>query len=320
MRSGSAPGPWPGLDQHDRRAPPGDVVAERPHLERIVVAPDAARRPTAASASTITLQARLVSWRAGVLGAGLVVGDRQQRDDGRLRRRADRRAPVLVVQVEADPGSTRSRSALSSCPSGVCRCSASRLMSMPCALRRWKRSAPSGLSIGTMCSVSASSSRRTSGVARWRVRYSNRSKSADVAVGSSPCICDQSRTRLRAAADGEVVNRPAFDRPPEHFARDQARRSRGRAAPPAPRRGACVDERRRAGAAGVRPPTSARGRLGSGGGRSCVAAAQAWPSSAHGQQRADTQRGRRAGRDEAWGGGPPARPSVRAGQARACDR
>ena len=54
-------------------------------------------------------------------------------------------------RLNPSTGSTRSRSALSARPSGVCSRSASRLMSMPCALRRWKRSAPSGFSIGTMC-------------------------------------------------------------------------------------------------------------------------------------------------------------------------
>jgi hypothetical protein len=62
------------------------------------------------------------------------------------------------------------------------------------ALRRWKRSAPSGFSIGTTCSVSAPSMRVTAGSARCRRRYSKRSNSADVAVGSSPCICDHSMT------------------------------------------------------------------------------------------------------------------------------
>ena len=89
---------------------------------------------------------------------------------------------------------SRSRSALRARPSGVCSRSASRLMSMPWALRRWKRSAPSGLSIGTTWMVSASSMRANAGSSRWRRNCSKTSKSADVAVGSSPCICDQSRT------------------------------------------------------------------------------------------------------------------------------
>ena len=99
-----------------------------------------------------------------------------------------------LCRLKPITGDTLSRSAFSSWPSGVCRCRASRLMSRPCALRRWKRSAPSGLTIGTMCSVSASSSRAVTGSCRCAVIHWHRSNSADVAVGSSPCICDHSRT------------------------------------------------------------------------------------------------------------------------------
>ena len=68
-----------------------------------------------------------------------------------------------LCRLKPTSGFRRSRSALRARPSGVWSRSASRLMSMLCALRRWKRSAPSGFSIGTTCSVSADRMRRTTG-------------------------------------------------------------------------------------------------------------------------------------------------------------
>ena len=87
-------------------------------------------------------------------------------------------------------------------------------MSMPCALRRWKRSAPSGLSIGITYKVSEDRIRCTAGSLRCRSKYSKTSNSAAVAVGSSPCICDHSSTR-----NGPVpivtmlIERPSVDDP-----------------------------------------------------------------------------------------------------------
>ena len=59
-----------------------------------------------------------------------------------------------LCRLKPTSGFRRSRSALSARPSGVWSRSASRLMSMLWALRRWNRSAPSGFSIGTAWSVS----------------------------------------------------------------------------------------------------------------------------------------------------------------------
>ena len=94
-------GPRAGLDQHHRRAPQRQVVAERPHLELVVVAADLPGRERLERVADH--RADLLRERPpGAVGARLVEGHREQRDRRRLRRIADRRAPALVVQVEAD--------------------------------------------------------------------------------------------------------------------------------------------------------------------------------------------------------------------------
>src|ERR1017187_9107511 len=64
---------------------------------------------------------------------------------------------------------------------------------MPCAFVRRVRAAPSGLSIGMIASVRRESRSSVSGVFCVLPRCSRMSRSALVAVGSSPCICDQRR-------------------------------------------------------------------------------------------------------------------------------
>ena len=73
---------------------------------------------------------------------------------------------------------------------------ASRLMSTPTALARWKRCAPSGFSIGIMVTVSRSRIATRSGPPPASAKKRMMSANAIVAVDSSPCICDQSSTRV----------------------------------------------------------------------------------------------------------------------------
>ena len=108
-------GKRPGLDQHDAGAPLRQVVAERPDLELVIVAADP------------TWNERLERRRGGrrrpssreparVVAARLVERDCQQRDRRRTAGLSDRRAPVLVVKIEADRRFSRSRSFLSAGP------------------------------------------------------------------------------------------------------------------------------------------------------------------------------------------------------------
>ena len=61
--------------------------------------------------------------------------------------------PLWSCRLKPSIGLSRSLSACKTRPSGVASERASRLMSIPWALRRWLRSAPSGLSMGTKSSV-----------------------------------------------------------------------------------------------------------------------------------------------------------------------
>ena len=106
--------PRPGLDQHHRRAPQRQVVAERAHFELVVVAADLPGRERLERVANH--RADLLRERPPVaLRARLVEGHRQQRDRRRLRRLADRRAPALVVQVEADRAAASGRGRPSAC-------------------------------------------------------------------------------------------------------------------------------------------------------------------------------------------------------------
>ncbi len=87
-------------------------------------------------------------------------------------------------------------------------------MSIPCALRRAHRSAPSGLSIGIASRVNPESIAAVAGSLAFIAMWLKMSPRARVAVDSSPCICDQSITRTAPVpAPTEWIGRPSNDVP-----------------------------------------------------------------------------------------------------------
>ena len=161
-----------------------------------------------------------------------------------LRRRADRRSPALVVQVEAN----------------------SRVQPIAKRLERlaFRRLQPQRVTIDVdalrVASLEAlrpvrvehrhdvqrqtrQDPRRPPGPDDGGEGTRRRSKSAEVAVDSSPCICDHSRTANGSVARLDVVDRPPFDRFADLLDRERSGALDGKIGEP-PNDFGVVDERR----------------------------------------------------------------------------
>ncbi len=98
------------------------------------------------------------------------------------------------MEVEAEVGLKLVVHPLEELALGGLELRASRFMSIPWALLRRKRSAPSGLSMGIMWMVAPWAIRCARGWSGRSWKKRTMSTRAMDAVLSSPCICDQSRT------------------------------------------------------------------------------------------------------------------------------
>ena len=173
--------PRTGLDEQHRRPPLRQVVAERAHLEAVVVSADAARA-NGSSASRTTAAEPLREQPALVHGPRLVVRHGQERDRRRPRWPAGRRVPALIVQVEPD-------ARVQLVAEGLEQLAFRRLQQQRVAIDVEALRVPALPPLGAVrvehrhaCGPSSAlSSCCTRGSSRWRCRYSYRSNSADVA-------------------------------------------------------------------------------------------------------------------------------------------
>ena len=166
--SGSRDGHGARFNQHDGRSPERQVIAKGTDLELVVIAADLSGGERLEGIAN-----------HGAQFSSSACVQRCHCAARRTRPRAARSTPAWAAlptdvrqlwlwRLKPTRGFEPVAQRLENLPSGVCRRSASRLMSMLCAFRRLKRSAPSGFSIGTKCSVSRERIRETAASARCR--------------------------------------------------------------------------------------------------------------------------------------------------------